>query len=154
MLIICIHSLGIPDFHKGRSYVSFSPDGKYRMDNVFLAQFEPVLFVLTRLDDQRIVRIDSVALNNLEIIRDTWLCEDWEQDSRGVWNGKRIPCYGYSYGDEDITIQLPPSWFEKILAWLAVEAKRLAVSQLEIIKINPSYPPITEEIVIQKFPNP
>ncbi|MEZ6853086.1 hypothetical protein [Halodesulfovibrio aestuarii] len=136
--IVIVASMGLKiamtrDYRGGGSYVSYSPDGKYKMDRIYLNDSEIMMLSLTDLEKQQVVLIDNIPID--------WphIQEHWE------YNKKRTRCIYYNYGDEFDKLPLPPSIWDRLHAWLTIKLKDLENPKLKIVEISTRYSPVTKK---------
>lgn len=143
VLTMTLQVWSVPNYHGGRSYVSYSPDGTYRLDYVYTKDDKDSVRVFSLLKDHKVIAIAPTPSFEIIDINPSWLCGKDFPD--GTY--RRVPCYGHKLeaGDSDIPIiQLPPSWWQSLHAWLTIKFKDLEQPQLKIVEVSAKYPPVTK----------
>lgn len=130
----------VPNYRGGRSYVSYSPDGIYKLDYVFTKSTPDSVRIFSLVEDNRVVAISPSSPHSVIAVRPSWLY--LEESSDGFF--RKIPCYGHKLeaGDSDTIVDLPPSWWRQLHAWLTIRLKGLEDPQLKIVEISKRYPPV------------
>ena len=119
-------NLSMVDYRGGRTSVSCSPDGIYKMQTVFplpLGRGGPI-FILTERATNNVLMIRKPP-SDLFDLRHWWRYES--EHSKELY-------FGYQYGGIDIndnTFKIPPSIFRRIQAWLIIKIHQLEDPQLQ-----------------------
>lgn len=135
LLVMIWDVLTVPDYREGESFVSYSPDGKYRLDLIFPPDNGRSVRVLTSLGDGKVKAIiptsawfDDVGINP------TFICTDDESN-----------CYKHMLQTDRGILNLPPLPWTRLHAWLVINLNQLEEPNLKIMKISKRYPPVTKE---------
>jgi hypothetical protein len=117
---------GTPNYRGAKSYVNYSPDGKYRLDNIYPKKGY-IYNIITLLPENKVVVIDNIPLVGELSISDLWFC-----------NNTYTNCTGYTYdiSDPSCTINLPPSWWQQLKAWLIIKTKHLENPDFKIMRVD------------------
>ncbi len=124
----------VPDYRHGESYVSYSPDGRYRLDYIY-PQSGRTVQVFSSLEDNDVIAIVPKPLGiEIDARTSIWLCGDDNSD-----------CYKHDIQTSDgVPVYFPPSLWRRLHAWLSIQFKDLENPQLKIVEIDSYYPPVTK----------
>jgi hypothetical protein len=125
----------VPDYREGESYVSFSPDGKYRLDHIYTTDGKDSVRIFSSQKDNNIIAIVPTPFWFEVSINPLWICNDDKSE-----------CYEHILQTHDgVPVDFPPSWWSHLHAWLTIKFKHLEKPQLNIVEIDESYPPVTKK---------
>ena len=141
-LIMAEEVLTVPDYRGGRSYVSYSPDGKYRLDHVYPKDNGRSVRVLTSLDDGKVKAIVPISIWFDIDVNPIFLCTD-----------DNSTCYQHLLQTGEEIMYLPPSPWTRLHACLVLKLKHLEEPQLKIMEISKRYPPVTKKSITNQFPD-
>ena len=135
-LIMAFQVGGVPDYHNGRSYISYSPDGKYRLDHIYTLNTHRSVRVFTSLSDGKVKAIvPTPNVDGISYNPDFFCDSDCSK------------CYEHILHANDDPVHLPPSPWSELHAWLSIEFYDLADPQLEVMQISKRYPPVTKKTI-------
>ncbi len=109
----------IPNYINGDAYVSYSPDGQYKMAHVYAPKSENnqvVSHILTSISSNDVLAIIPVPLSYIGNFQNLWWCGEAEDNCRA---------FTYYTGDDSLDINLDPSLWRRVHAWLTVKIKGL-----------------------------
>jgi hypothetical protein len=133
----------VPNYKKGESYRSYSPDGRYMMDLIFpQGRNSNILLMLTDLDLDQVVQLTTLPDDDIDIL-ELWVCKELnsKKDAR-----IKKPCYEYTpKGDAGRILTLPPSWWSQLHAWLTIQIRGTKDAQLDVVEIHKWYPPVKKK---------
>ncbi len=135
--------LTLGNFHDARTYVSFSPDGRYKMDHILPANGGPSVQMVTSLETGAVVVVEQVPSVEVVSINPCWFC--FHQGSDNVY--RLGDCYAYQLeaGDSDIPeLTFPPSLWQSMRTELFLKLTGSQNYNLEIVKVDPNYPPVSK----------
>ena len=132
-LIMAEEILAVPDYCGGRSYVSYSPDGKYRLDHVYPKDNGRSVRVLTSLTDGEVKALVPISIWFDAGINPTFLCTD-----------DKSHCYEHMLQTDAEIMKLPPSPWANLHAWLTIKLRHLEKTNLEIMRVSKEYPPVSQ----------
>ena len=114
--------LRIPNYKNGTAYVSYSPDGQYEAVDVYT---ETILIrLIRRQNDGSVILIQRMPRDFIAKIHTTWDCDDNQQN-----------CVRFSRS-YDYETRLPPTFWQRLHAWLTVKLKGLENPNLNVKKEN------------------
>ena len=124
----------VPNYQGGESYVSYSPDGRFRLDLVFPKKGYRTVRLLTSLKSGKvksIARTSSIFHDYSLDFNPSFICKD--DDSY---------CYEHTLQTDTDSMSLSPSWWDQLHAWLVIKYNDIEDPQLEICEIDKFYPPV------------
>jgi hypothetical protein len=134
LLILTIEIVSVPDYRGGESYVSYSPDGKYRLDLVYPQNNARSLRIITSLNDGKVKAIVPLSVGFEGSINPIFLC-----------NSDNSRCYQHILGVDEEILPLPPLPWTRLHAWLVIKLNHLEEPNLKMMRISKWYPPVTKE---------
>ncbi|WP_157635090.1 hypothetical protein [Vibrio rhizosphaerae] len=119
ILKICFDVWMTPDYTGKNAYVSNSPDGRYKA--LIVPTTSRTVFILQRLNDQQNLIITPLPSDwVVSLSDDNWTCD------------KEKGCTKYRAGYQP-EFPLPPSFWQRLHAWLTVTIKKSDTPQLNEI---------------------
>ena len=132
VLVMTVQVWNVPDYHGGKSYVSYSPSGEYRVDYIFPQHSHTDLRIFTANSNGNVIAIVPTPSSFIGDVNPLWVCND-----------DRSICYEHdiqtSYG---VPVSLPPSWWRRLHAWLTIHIRHLEDPQLKVVEVSERYPPV------------
>jgi len=126
-----------PNFQDGESYVSYSPDRRFRLDHVYPKKGVRTVRILTSLEDGKIKAVQATSrdINSCSIsIKPRFLCKD-----------DNSYCYEHTLQTGSYSMSLSSSWWAQLHAWLVIKYHGIEDPQLKVVSISKEYPPATKE---------
>jgi hypothetical protein len=134
---MCIQVWDTPNYQGGESYISYSPDGRFRLDHVYPKTEVRTVRILTSLEDNKIKAIQATS-------REIFSCSI-SIKPRFICKPDNSYCYERTLQTGAYRMSLSPSWWAQLHAWLTMKHYNIEPPQLKVVSISKEYPPVTKK---------